>query len=264
MAGKVLLVNHSTAFFMDALVAGLEKVGIETAQVDPEIVQIEREQKDTDVFLLFAGFYMYDPTKLLSYLRDLCADGKKHLCLFGYSKEIAKIEEVIPKSMIAHEFIRPIDVKTLTEKLRSIVTVEKERQRKKHILLVDDDVAFLRMMQGWLSEKYQVTSVKSGMQAFTYLATHVPDLILLDYDMPIAAGPQVLELIRSEPASARIPVIFLTGKDDRQSVMTAMSRKPDGYLLKSMTKEDILAATDRLLEAKALEKGGEAAKPPQP
>ncbi len=256
MAGKVLLINHSSAVFMDALIAGLEKAGIATAQVEPEVEQIAREQEDTDVFLLFAGFYMYDPTKLLTYLIELCSGGKRRICLFGYDKEIAKIEETIPREMVACEFIRPIDVKTLTESLRSLVTVEQELHREKHLLLVDDDVAFLRMMRGWLSEKYDVACVKSSMQALTFLATHTPDLILLDYDMPIASGPLVLDLIRSEPPTARIPVFFLTGKDDRESVMTAMSHNPEGYLLKSMSREDILSTVDHLLETKALEKGG--------
>ena len=73
-----------------------------------------------------------------------------------------------------------------------------ENRLGKRILLVDDDPTFLKMLQGWLHEKYNITAVKSGMQAITYLANHTPDLILLDYDMPITPGPQVMEMIRSE------------------------------------------------------------------
>ncbi len=255
MAGKILLINHTTAFFMDSLVTGLQKLGIETVQVEPVIEQIAREQGNTDIFLLFTGDYIYE-TKLLKYLQELCVSGK-HLCVFGYSAEISEIENVIPKEWIDREFVRPINVHSLTGVLSMIIDEEREMKRRKHILLIDDDVSFLRIMQKWLSVKYQVTAVKSGMQAFTFLANNVPDLILLDYDMPIAAGPQVLELIRSEAPSASIPVIFLTGKNDRESVMTAMSRKPDGYLLKSMSKEEIVAATERFLESRSQEKSVE-------
>ena len=52
----------------------------------------------------------------------------------------------------------------------------------KHILLIDDDLAYLKMVQGWLAPQYRVTIAKSGMQAITYIANHVPDLILLDYE----------------------------------------------------------------------------------
>jgi DNA-binding NarL/FixJ family response regulator len=100
------------------------------------------------------------------------------------------------------------------------------------------------MLQSWLSDKYRITAVKSGMQAITYIANHKPDLILLDYDMPITPGPQVMEMIRSEFDSSEIPIIFLTGKSDRESIMRVVNLKPQGYLLKSMSSDDIVAAID--------------------
>nr|MCR5651696.1 response regulator [Lachnospiraceae bacterium] len=124
----------------------------------------------------------------------------------------------------------------------------------KHILLVDDDVTFLKMMQDWLSGTYTVTIARSGMQAITYIANHTPDLILLDYDMPITSGPQVMEMIRSEPNSTDIPIIFLTGKSDRESVMKVMQLKPQGYLLKNMNKTEILKAVGDFFEAEKLKK----------
>ena len=108
-------------------------------------------------------------------------------------------------------------------------------------------------MQGWLAPRYRVTATRSGMQAITYIPEHTPDLILLDYDMPVTPGPQVLEMIRSEPNSAQIPVIFLTGKNDRESVVSVMRLKPEGYLLKSMSREDILASVDRFFETRKWE-----------
>ena len=86
------------------------------------------------------------------------------------------------------------------------------------------------------------------MQAITYLANHSPDLILLDYDMPITPGPQVMEMIRSEYNAKEVPIIFLTGKSDRESIMNVMKLKPQGYLLKAMTREDIVAAVDNYFQ----------------
>ena len=120
----------------------------------------------------------------------------------------------------------------------------------KHILLIDDDLAYLKMVQGWLTPQYRVTIAKSGMQAITYIANHVPDLILLDYEMPITSGPQVMEMIRSEPNSEGIPIIFLTGKSDKESVMSVMALKPQGYMLKSMPKEEILKTIDNFFKTR--------------
>ena len=122
--------------------------------------------------------------------------------------------------------------------------------RRKSILLVDDDGTFLKMVKGWLSGKYRVTIVTSGAQAMMYIADNTPDLILLDYDMPVTSGPQVLQMIRSETKLDNIPVIFLTGKGDRESVMNVLSLKPDGYLLKSTERDKLIAAIDDFFEKK--------------
>ena len=128
-----------------------------------------------------------------------------------------------------------------------------DKEMQKSILLVDDDPTFLKMMKGWLDPYYRITIVTSGMQALMYLADNKPNLILLDYEMPVTSGPQVLEMIRSETKVDRVPVMFLTGKGDRESVMKVVSLKPDGYLLKSLPREQILSSIEEFFEKKHLE-----------
>ncbi|MBE6910449.1 MAG: response regulator [Ruminococcaceae bacterium] len=245
MADKVLIINNKTAMLTDALAANLRSEKIEILLTEPAVDKIGKVKNDADVFLLFAGDFIYESPEVLVYLKDLCFGEEKVLCIVGYSKEITEIEEVIPKSLIEKEFERPIDVKILSKDMHQIMREKRARTKKRHLLLVDDDVTFLQMMQKWLSARYRVTVVKSGMQAITFIGAHTPDLILLDYDMPITPGPQLLEMIRSEPNSAGIPVIFLTAKSDRESVMRVMRLKPEGYLLKSQGKEEIINSIDQ-------------------
>ncbi len=73
-----------------------------------------------------------------------------------------------------------------------------------------------------------------------YVADNQPDLILLDYEMPVTSGPQVLEMLRSEPKTAKIPVIFLTCKGDRDSVVQVLALKPEGYILKSSGRDKLV------------------------
>ena len=86
--------------------------------------------------------------------------------------------------------------------------------------------------------------IPAGMQAITFLLklpeSDKVDLILLDYEMPVVDGPQVLQMLRQEPATDSIPVIFLTGNGTKEAVTRVMELKPDGYLLKTTQKEDIL------------------------
>jgi len=78
-------------------------------------------------------------------------------------------------------------------------------------------------------------------------------MILLDYEMPVTSGPQVLEMIRSETRTGTIPVIFLTGKGDRESVVKVLALKPDGYLLKSTDKATLLKSLEDFFEKRKYE-----------
>lgn len=250
MASKILIVSEGAAFMTNALETGLRKAGYVTAVIKPEISLIERQQDDADIFMIYSGNYVFEMPEVLVYIKDICAEKDKPICVIGYDKEINEIKLSIPAQLISKEFERPFDMKAVVEDVKKLAAHDEERKKGKHILLVDDDPVFLKMMQEWLSMKYNITIVRSGMQAITYIAKHTPDLILLDYDMPITPGPQVMEMIKSEPNSAQIPIIFLTGKSDRESVMTVMALKPQGYLLKSMSKEEIAAAVDHFFETK--------------
>ena len=248
MTTKILIVSRGSGFMMDALDSNLKKSGFETVHAEPVVQSIENVKQDTDIIILLADEYVYESADVLVYLKDLCENEDLPICLIGYSGEMEKIRQYIPDKCIVREFKRPFDAKNVTEKLKDIARVAEEKKLGKHILLVDDDLTFLKMLQGWLSKKYRITAVKSGMQAITYIANHTPDLILLDYDMPITPGPQIMEMIRTEFNASEIPIIFLTGKSDRESIMNVMRLKPQGYLLKAMPKDDILASIDEFFE----------------
>ena len=160
------------------------------------------------------------------------------------------METIVSSNFVALRVERPFDMKVMVSNMEKLREEDEERKMGKHILLIDDDLAYLKMVQGWLTPQYRVTIAKSGMQAITYIANHVPDLILLDYEMPITSGPQVMEMIRSEPNSEGIPIIFLTGKSDKESVMSVMALKPQGYMLKSMPKEEILKTIDNFFKTR--------------
>ncbi len=250
MASKILIISKGAAFMTDALTKNLQKSGFDTCVCDPEIEQIGKHRGKTDLYLIYAGNFVFESADVLVYLKDICAEEEKLICIIGYAREISEIKNTIPADLIGCEFERPFDMKVLVSELKKISAEDEERKKGKHILLVDDDLTFLKMMQDWLSMKYNITITRSGMQAITYIANHTPDLILLDYDMPITPGPQVMEMIRSEPGSAMIPIIFLTGKSDKESVMTVMQLKPQGYLLKSMSREQIMESIEHFFETK--------------
>ncbi|WP_026523975.1 response regulator [Butyrivibrio sp. MB2005] len=248
MATRIMIISRGAGFMIYALESNLMESGFETVHAEPLVKSIEMVKENVDIVLLLADEYIYESADALVYLKDLCEDKELPVCLIGYEIEMEEVKRYIPEKFIIKEFTRPFDAKNVSEELKDVSQIAEEKKLGKHILLVDDDPTSLRMFQGWLSEKYRVTAVKSGMQAITYIAHHSPDLILLDYDMPITPGPQVMEMIRSEVSAAQIPIIFLTGKSDRESIMKVMKLKPQGYLLKTMSRKDIIASIDDFFE----------------
>ena len=122
--------------------------------------------------------------------------------------------------------------------------------RKKKLLVVDDCDFMLKAMQSLLGSDYEVITAKSGLSAIRGITLARPDLILLDYEMPVCNGRQVLEMIRSEQELTDIPVIFLTNKVDQESVRQVIALKPEGYLLKSQSTESVKREIDQFFEKK--------------
>ncbi len=118
------------------------------------------------------------------------------------------------------------------------------------ILLVDDSPEFLRTMEAMLSDTYKVAFATSGAQALVAIGKSKPDLILLDYEMPVCDGKMTLEMIRSEEDMKDIPVIFLTGISDARHVRAVKRLHPQGYLLKPCSKEMLLSAIEKVLRKK--------------
>lgn len=120
---------------------------------------------------------------------------------------------------------------------------EKEEQAKrnprKKVLIVDDSLTMREGMKKMLSDDYSVSMVDSGVAAIRSIALDAPDLVLLDYEMPVCDGRQTLEMLRSDEVFANVPVIFLTGRRDPASVIGVMPLKPSGYILKTSKPEEI-------------------------
>lgn len=116
---------------------------------------------------------------------------------------------------------------------------------RKSILVVDDDVRMLNAIKLYLQDLYDVTVVPSGKLALKFLAKKHADLVLLDYMMPIEDGPMVLRQIRETSPEPNVPVLFLTGVNDKDMVLRCIELRPKGYLLKPITRDALL---DRVVE----------------
>lgn len=148
----------------------------------------------------------------------------------------------------------PIENKTAIKEVENYLR-KRERQEvleaenpKPKILVVDDSATIRQGMKNLLGETYEVSLVDSGAAAFRAISLERPDLVLLDYEMPVCDGRQTLEMLRSVEEFRDIPVIFLTGRRDPDSMIKVMPLNPSGYLLKYLKHEEIKKKIDEFFE----------------
>jgi CheY-like chemotaxis protein len=83
------------------------------------------------------------------------------------------------------------------------------------VLVVDDEFGVAEVLQSILEDEgYRVATAINGKQAMTRLGEHPPDVIMLDYMMPIMDGTQTLAAIRKDPAFKKIPVIMMSSLEE--------------------------------------------------
>lgn len=121
-------------------------------------------------------------------------------------------------------------------------------RRKKCILAVDDAAFILSRITDALVGRYDVVAVNSGARALKYLNKNKPDLILLDIRMPLRDGFEILREIQTMEDRADIPVVMLTGMEDRRYVMESIKLGIRDYVLKPFDPNDLLARVRRILE----------------
>jgi putative two-component system response regulator len=113
-------------------------------------------------------------------------------------------------------------------------------KRTNCIFLVDDNVLYLNTGKAALQGKYTVITIPSGEKLLPLLKNNKPDLILLDVVMPGLSGYDTIRLIKENPETADIPVIFLTGKNETESELLGLSLGAVDYIYKPFSKSILL------------------------
>jgi len=105
-------------------------------------------------------------------------------------------------------------------------------EEQKTIYLVDDNVTNLTLGRNALIEHYAVFTMNSGASLFKFLEKNIPDLILLDVEMPDMNGYEAIKILKSKAETKEIPVIFLTAKTDGESELEGLSLGAIDYITK--------------------------------
>ncbi|MBR0034989.1 MAG: response regulator, partial [Synergistaceae bacterium] len=204
-----------------------EDKGDDDGIIDPEVAALLSQQEDKEagenaassgetlkediprIFILYLQGEDNLMIDVLGYIKDLVEDRGIRFFVIGTQEEL---DEVIGKKAdyVAQMYTRPVDLPALIKTIQKEGEAVDKLKEFKSILIVDDDATALRSMKSLLSTRYKILVANSGMNAITILAKNKVDLILLDFEMPIVNGPKVLEMNRSDPNTANIPVMYMT------------------------------------------------------
>lgn len=125
----------------------------------------------------------------------------------------------------------------------------------KHILIVDDNKTNLLFAKNALIDEYKVTAVTSGEQALKFLDKNIPDLMLLDINMPEMDGFEVLERVKNIPECNHLPVIFLTADNDSATESRCLESGAQDFIAKPFVPAVMRSRIGRILELEELRKG---------
>ena len=236
---RATVIATAESFIIRGLLMKLKSVEMSAEFCIKELPEVQQHENSTDLYILYLDDEITSETDLLVYLKSVCTRDEKAICIIGSKAEYDVVMKYLTPEIVWNWFERPLDMDKFLKEIQKFMSSFSFDSLKKNILIVDDDLDYMHMIREWLKSTYKVSMVNSGTQAITWLAKNKIDLVLLDYEMPVTSGPQVLEMLRSEPEMKDIPVMFLTGKSDRDSIMKVLDLKPTGYLLKSIKRDEL-------------------------
>lgn len=233
----ILLASNVQNYIVLALKNMFEKEDREVLLIPLDSVLLANIKEEISSIIYYVDDAEFILPSACTELKNLTIENNATLYLISDSKKKDEVLNHISDTFFEKMYERPLNA---SEVAKEIISFEKSHPHtKKKVLLVDDSGTMLRNMKSLLDGKYEIVMANSGAMAIKCITLNKPDLILLDYEMPICNGAMVYEMIKAEKEFADIPIIFLTGKNDKESVMRVMDLKPEGYLLKTMDPEKI-------------------------
>ncbi len=137
---------------------------------------------------------------------------------------------------------------------RGYIVFSGEKCMGQTVLVVDDSGLNLRVAMNILKEHFEVTCANSGPAAFEVMKKQIPDLILLDYHMPVMDGFQFIEKLRGMEEYKDIPIIMLTADNDRDTEVRGFQAGVMDFIAKPFVNEIMVQRVARILELSRLQK----------
>lgn len=244
---QFMIIMEEQSYLAQAFIEAFEKQKFKVQIINIAAASAITTSEQPCGYLICTSPSLLKKAVIIKAIVDQAVQEKTPVFVMGNVDELEVLWETLSPQMLKDVFTRPINLGDVVENIHQQIE-EFYVAKKRTILAVDDSGIILRKIKSLLEDSYEVILVNSGAMAIKYLTLNRPDLILLDYEMPIVDGSQVMQMLREDPEFQHIPIIFLTGKNDAETVKNVMALKPEGYLLKSMNPHKLHQAIDNFFK----------------
>jgi CheY-like chemotaxis protein/nitrogen-specific signal transduction histidine kinase len=147
----------------------------------------------------------------------------------------------------ANDFVtKPFTMKVLMNKINQLL-----QDTQKRLLVVDDDKSLVKSLKYRLEKRgFSIYAAYGGKEALKMAESQLPDLILLDIVMPEMDGYEVMKALKKEPNTAQIPIVVMTGVENVESKVQALSVGATDYHHKSSGFDELLKTIEGILYSK--------------
>ena len=118
---------------------------------------------------------------------------------------------------------------------------------KSRVLTVDDDPDTLNILGAVLGGEYEVVRAATGHECLDLVKAELPDLVVLDFDLPDMQGSEVCRILRRDPLFLGTPILMLTGKGEIEDKVAGLDAGVDDYVVKPFDPEELSARVRMLL-----------------
>lgn len=250
MMKKVLIVGKYGKIMDNLNQCLCNQFAVQLCQNDPGAVKEIMKMVKPNLVVVNLSNMPEEENKILAFMKQKYSNTP--VLIIGTNQECNAYFKYFKEAQF-DKLLKPVTREKLLEKcfgrIGEYETPDQEQapEEKKSILIVDDSALMLRGLKSMLEDTYRVYLANGGEKALEKAASKLPDLILLDYEMPDMNGKETLVKLRENEVTASIPVLFLTSIADKNNIAAVLQLKPAGYILKPPEKESFLKTIEDIL-----------------
>ncbi|MBI3299590.1 MAG: response regulator [Elusimicrobia bacterium] len=118
------------------------------------------------------------------------------------------------------------------------------------LVAVEDDEDCQILYRQFLTDDYDLVLLPHGEELFEEIESLQPDIVMLDLQLPGPDGLRLCQRLRRHPRMGQVPILILTGRQDDAAMLGSFEMGATSFLLKPVTKRELLERLEELMEAK--------------